>query len=178
MYFQIEKNNKNSTTGDINSGYSLYEFFDYNCGYCKRAHNEIKKLLGRNKNIKVVYKNLPILSERSAFLAKLSLAVGLESQNDFSKFHDFIYKTMFFRNTENMVFEESSQKHVFHYRKRVFHPEFQKTWFLLQKTCFLIHKTCFLQKHMFFIAENMIDAATSCPIDFLLFINPKSLLAE
>ena len=89
----IQKTDGFSFEGSENSKMIIVEFFDYNCGYCKKAHNEIKKLLGRNRNIKVVYKNLPILSERSAFLAKLSLAVGLESQNDFSKFHDFIYNS-------------------------------------------------------------------------------------
>lgn len=79
--------------GNEKSETIIVEFFDYNCGYCKKAHNEIKKLLNGNKNIKVVYKNLPILSEKSDFLAKLSLAVGLESQKDFSKFHDFIYNS-------------------------------------------------------------------------------------
>lgn len=89
----IQKADGFSFEGSKNSKMIIVEFFDYNCGYCEKAHKEIKKLLGRNKNIKVVYKNLPILSERSAFLAKLSLAVGLESQNDFSKFHDFIYNS-------------------------------------------------------------------------------------
>ena len=79
--------------GNENSEIIIVEFFDYNCGYCKKAHNEIKKLLKDNENIKVVYKNLPILSERSAFFAQLSLAVGLESQEDFLKFHDFIYNS-------------------------------------------------------------------------------------
>ena len=89
----IQKTDGFSFEGSENSKMIIVEFFDYNCGYCKKAHNEIKKLLDRNRNIKVVYKNLPILSEKSAFLAKLSLAVGLESQNDFSKFHDFIYNS-------------------------------------------------------------------------------------
>ena len=85
----IEKNNKNSTTGDINSGYSLYEFFDYNCGYCKKAHNEVEKLIKKNK-IKVIYINLPVLSDSSLSLAKLSLAIAQHSNQKFNKFHEFL----------------------------------------------------------------------------------------
>ncbi len=70
----------------------IVEFFDYNCGYCKRAHKEIVNLLDENSDIKVIYKNLPILSNQSTYLAKLSLALGQKSKSLFLEFHDYIFK--------------------------------------------------------------------------------------
>ena len=47
----------------------IIEFFDYNCSYCKKAHQDILKLR-KKKNVKVIYKNFPILSENSKKLPK------------------------------------------------------------------------------------------------------------
>lgn len=56
--------------GDI----TIVEFFDYNCGYCKKAFADLLKLVERDKNVRVVLQDLPILSPTSAEMSKLSLA--------------------------------------------------------------------------------------------------------
>ena len=63
--------------GNINSKKIIVKFFDYNCSYCKKAHTDIQKLLEK-EDVKVVYKNFPILSENSVFLAKLGILFKLE----------------------------------------------------------------------------------------------------
>lgn len=85
----IEKNNVNFFSGNKNAERKIFEFFDYNCGYCKRAHNELKEIL-KTQDVKIIYINLPILSENSLNLAKLSIAIGNRNHNHFNKFHDFI----------------------------------------------------------------------------------------
>jgi protein-disulfide isomerase len=50
----------------------LVEFFDYACGYCRAALPEIAKLVSENKDLKVVYRELPILSDESVDAAKVS----------------------------------------------------------------------------------------------------------
>ena len=54
----------------------LVEFFDYACGYCRAALPDIARLVGDDKKLKVVYRELPILSPLSAEAAKVSLLVA------------------------------------------------------------------------------------------------------
>lgn len=52
----------------------MVEFFDYNCPYCKSAANDVKKLVNDDKNIRLVYREFPILGEGSVFAARAALA--------------------------------------------------------------------------------------------------------
>ena len=52
----------------------VYEFFDYNCGYCKSAFNTVIKALDYDKNTKLVLKELPILSQTSINASFFALA--------------------------------------------------------------------------------------------------------
>ena len=74
----------------------LIEFFDYNCTYCKKAHKDIEKLLKNDPEIKVIYKNFPILSEQSLKLSKISLLLAEKDHNIFNNFHNSVieYKGM------------------------------------------------------------------------------------
>ena len=87
----IQKPDYNLFSGKINAKKIIVEFFDYNCGYCKRAHKEIMNLLDEEGDIKIIYKNLPILSKQSTYLAKLSLALGQTSNRVFLEFHKYIF---------------------------------------------------------------------------------------
>ena len=86
---EIKKNNINFFSGNIKSQNIIYEFFDYNCGYCKRAHDEIKKVI-KNNDVKVIFINSPILSDDSLKLAKLSIVIGEINNVYFNKFHEFL----------------------------------------------------------------------------------------
>ena len=74
----------------MDSDLIIVEYFDYNCGYCKKFHQELRYTLKEEQNLKVVYKNLPVLSENSKFLAKISIAIGLKSNQKFLSFHEFV----------------------------------------------------------------------------------------
>ena len=63
--------------GNPNGDITLVEFVDYRCGYCKKAHNEVEKLLSADKNIRFVIKEFPILGEDSGELSKFALAVKI-----------------------------------------------------------------------------------------------------
>lgn len=56
--------------GDI----TIVEFFDYNCGYCTKALEEIQTVLKDDDNVKVIFKDMPILGPPSLEAAKWSLA--------------------------------------------------------------------------------------------------------
>ena len=76
--------------GDSSSNKVIVEFFDYNCSYCKRAHKDIKTVLKKFPNAKIIYKNFPILSESSVILAKYAIILSRMDNKKFLKFHDFI----------------------------------------------------------------------------------------
>lgn len=68
--------------GDI----KIVTFFDYNCGYCKKSSSEIQALLKSDPNIRVFFRELPILGSASLTLAKIALAANL--QGKYLEVHD------------------------------------------------------------------------------------------
>lgn len=61
--------------GNPDGDVTLVEFFDFNCGYCKRAFPDIKALLAEDAQLRVVLKDFPILGPGSIEAAKVALAV-------------------------------------------------------------------------------------------------------
>ena len=62
------------TIGPANAKNVIIEFFDYRCGYCVKMHPELVELASERDDTKVVFLQLPILSETSAKIARLVLA--------------------------------------------------------------------------------------------------------
>ena len=62
--------NGGNPQGDI----TLVEFLDYRCGFCKRAHGEIAKLLEADGNIRLIVKEFPILGEQSMLASRFAVA--------------------------------------------------------------------------------------------------------
>jgi protein-disulfide isomerase len=60
--------------GNPNGDVSVVEFFDYNCPFCRRALHDVLKLISDDGKVRLVLKELPILSDDSAAAAKLALA--------------------------------------------------------------------------------------------------------
>lgn len=58
----------------------VVEFFDYNCGYCKRGLSDISKLIEKDPKVKVVFKELPILSKGSEEAARVALAARIQGK--------------------------------------------------------------------------------------------------
>jgi protein-disulfide isomerase len=76
------------TLGNPEGDVTLVEFFDYNCGYCKRGLADMLKLLQTDKNLKVVLRDYPILTPGSIEAADVALAVKNQIQGDkFLQFH-------------------------------------------------------------------------------------------
>ena len=87
---QIFNSRNGMYSGSLESKNVIIEFFDYNCSYCKKAHQDILKIEQNQKNVKVIYKNFPILSESSKKLAEIALLIAKESNEKFNKFHNLI----------------------------------------------------------------------------------------
>ena len=66
------------TLGNQNGDVTLVEFFDYNCGYCKRALADTMALLKDDPKLRIVLKELPILGPGSAEAARVAVAVRMQ----------------------------------------------------------------------------------------------------
>ena len=66
--------------GNPNGDVSVVEFFDYNCGFCRRALPEVVKLVENDGKVRVVLKELPIFGEDSEAAAKAALAAGKQGK--------------------------------------------------------------------------------------------------
>ncbi|QIG50744.1 DsbA family protein [Nordella sp. HKS 07] len=60
--------------GNPNGKVTVVEFFDYNCGYCKRAFPDVMKMIENDKDLKLVMKEFPILGPGSVYAARAALA--------------------------------------------------------------------------------------------------------
>ncbi len=88
--------------GNPSADVVIYEFFDYNCGYCKSVYNTILRVIDRDKKIKFVLKELPILSQSSVDAAYFALASN--KQNLYPEFHSRIMQYRG-RITKEILFE-------------------------------------------------------------------------
>ena len=77
--------------GSNNADTTIYEFVDYNCGYCQKFHDVLLELFADNKNLRVEIIQLPILSNFSVDLAKIAMAANLTG--DFEKVHNYLYSS-------------------------------------------------------------------------------------
>lgn len=69
--------------GDV----TVVEFFDYNCGYCKRALIDMEKIVEKDPNVRFVLKEFPILGQDSLDAHQVSNAVHLLAPERYPEFH-------------------------------------------------------------------------------------------
>ena len=74
------------TGGNPAGDVTIVEFNDYQCPYCKRAHQAVKAALAADPKVKLVFKDLPILGEPSKIAAFAALAAVRQGKH--AAFHD------------------------------------------------------------------------------------------
>ncbi|MCB1532024.1 MAG: DsbA family protein [Alphaproteobacteria bacterium] len=62
------------SVGPVDADVTVVEFFDYNCGYCRKALPDIQTLAKEDKKVRFVFREMPILSPNSAEVSKWALA--------------------------------------------------------------------------------------------------------
>ena len=82
----------NILMGNQDGDVTIIEFFDYNCGYCRRAFSDLQTAVKDDAKLKVVIHDFPVLGERSINAARVSLAV--KKQVDDAKMLTFHAKLM------------------------------------------------------------------------------------
>ena len=79
--------------GNKDGDVGFVEFFDYNCGYCKRAMADMLDLLKTDPKLKVVLKEFPVLSQGSVEAAQVAVAVRMQDPSG-KKYLDFHQKLL------------------------------------------------------------------------------------
>jgi protein-disulfide isomerase len=82
-------------SGDVN----LVEFFDYNCGYCKKALGDMQALVKQDPKLRVVLKDFPVLGPDSVEASRGALAARNQLQGE--KLFDYHVKVMDSRGRVN-----------------------------------------------------------------------------
>ncbi|WP_237154020.1 DsbA family protein [Oryzibacter oryziterrae] len=83
----IYASKRQAVLGDPKAPITLVEFFDYNCGYCKRALSDTRAMLDHDKDVKIVLKEFPILGPGSVEAAKVAAAVNIVDPAKYEAFH-------------------------------------------------------------------------------------------
>ena len=68
--------------GNPNGDVTLVEFFDYNCGYCRKALTDIQALIKGDPKLRVVLKDFPVLGAESLEASKIALAAKQQLKGD------------------------------------------------------------------------------------------------
>jgi protein-disulfide isomerase len=84
---QVFRSPADFVAGNPEGDVTLVEFFDYNCGYCKRAMADMDRLLEADPDLRFVLKEFPILGPGSVEAAKVSVAVSKQARDRFLEFH-------------------------------------------------------------------------------------------
>jgi protein-disulfide isomerase len=82
---QLEQDSNSPNLGNPDGDVTVIEFFDYNCPYCRKAGQTVQELLASDANVRVIYREWPILGEDSVFASRAALAA--RAQGKYEEFH-------------------------------------------------------------------------------------------
>ena len=86
----LEDNKMLPVAGNPEGDVTIVEFFDYNCGYCKKAMDDVLTLLNDDKKVKFVFVETPILGKTSELAAKWAMAA--QEQDAYLEYHVALMK--------------------------------------------------------------------------------------
>jgi protein-disulfide isomerase len=86
--------------GNPQGNVTFVEFFDYNCGYCKRAMDDMLTLMKDDPKLKVVLKEFPVLGPGSVEAAQVAVAVHMQDKTG-KKYLEFHQKLLGGRGQAN-----------------------------------------------------------------------------
>lgn len=88
---EIETPFAGAVAGNPKGDVTLVVFFDYGCPYCRQGHADVQKLAAADKQLRIVYRDFPVLSPASDEAAMASLSAA--QQGRYARFHDAMFDT-------------------------------------------------------------------------------------
>lgn len=85
---KIVADKSNHVLGNPKGKFVIIEFFDYQCGWCKKTNKEISEAIKNAKNIRWILMDTPIFGAASETIARYGMAAG--KQGKFAKMHEAI----------------------------------------------------------------------------------------
>ncbi|MGB1235405.1 MAG: DsbA family protein [Planktomarina sp.] len=82
---QLSDTTNASVLGNPDGDITIVEFFDYNCGFCRRAGPVVEQIIADNPDVRVIMREWPILGEASVVASRASLAA--RNQDKYEEFH-------------------------------------------------------------------------------------------
>ena len=82
---ELENDPGSPNLGNPEGDVTVVEFFDYNCPYCRQAGETLQKLIGSDPNVRIIFREWPVLGEGSIFAARAALAS--RAQGKYEEFH-------------------------------------------------------------------------------------------
>jgi protein-disulfide isomerase len=73
--------------GNPDGDVTVVEFYDYNCGFCKRAMNDMVAMLDKDPNIRFVLKEFPILGPDSLAAHRVAMSFRMLAPEKYGDFH-------------------------------------------------------------------------------------------
>jgi len=89
------------TIGNTKGDVTLVEFFDYNCGYCKRALTDLTTIMKDDPKLRVVLKEFPVLGPGSVEAARVAVAVRMQDSG--AKYFNFHLRLLGGRGQADMA---------------------------------------------------------------------------
>ena len=75
--------------GNDSAENTIIEFMDYFCGYCKKVHPELLEIANERKDTRIIFLQLPVLSESSKLLANMVVAANMQDKG--IEFHNALF---------------------------------------------------------------------------------------
>jgi protein-disulfide isomerase len=83
------KDDKHSLVlGNPDGDVTLIAFKDYRCGFCKKVWPTIQELIAKDKNLRVIFKEFPVLGPDSELASRFALATSLQGRDKYVAFND------------------------------------------------------------------------------------------
>ena len=90
---ELETDPTSPVVGNPDGNVTIVEFFDYRCHFCKRVFPSMRELLKKDKNVRYVMKEFPILSPESELAARAALVVWKYDKPKYFAFHSDMMAT-------------------------------------------------------------------------------------
>ncbi|MCZ8548191.1 DsbA family protein [Mesorhizobium qingshengii] len=103
---EIFRDPASPVSGNVSGDVTMAEFFDYNCPYCRQVAPIMAQAVADDPQLRIVYKEFPILGPDSVFAAKAALAA--QRQNKYAQFHKALYDART-RVTEAVVLKVAAE---------------------------------------------------------------------
>jgi protein-disulfide isomerase len=87
---QLNNDGYSYVAGNQAGDVTVIEFFDYNCGYCKKVRPALLQLLDEDKNVRLVLKEFPVLHDRTpgSMVAARAAAAAVAQGEKYWSFHN------------------------------------------------------------------------------------------